>query len=168
MSGHASDCSMTLIQWAIRHNVSHAALAELYDMWGISTDPESSNAKPGTEAAVQAAVRQEASERGMRLGRNNVGACKDDTGRVIRYGLWNDSKEMNKKIKSPDLIGINPVTITQAHVGLIIGQFVGREVKKPGWTYSGTEREVAQLKCGQLITRLGGDWKFCTGLGSFD
>lgn len=159
---------MTLIQWAIRNQVSHAALAELYDMWGIGTEPESSVAKPGNEAAVQQAVRLEASQIGMRLFRNNVGACKDETGRVIRYGLINDSAQMNKRLKSPDLVGIKPVLITESHVGLIIGQFVGREIKKPGWVYAGTDREVAQLACGQLLTRFGADWKFCTGPGSFD
>ena len=159
---------MNLVAWAVKHNVSHAALAELYDMWGINTDSEASTAKLGSEAAVQAAVRMEASQLGMRLFRNNVGACKDETGRVIRYGLINDSAQMNKKLKSPDLVGVNPVLITQSHVGLIIGQFVGREIKKPGWTYTGTDREAAQLACGQLLMRFGADWKFCTGTGSFD
>ena len=57
----------TLTQWAIRHGVSHQALAELRQMMGVDTDPASCNAKPGSEAAVQQAIRLEASRLGMRL-----------------------------------------------------------------------------------------------------
>lgn len=60
------------------------------------------------EAAVQTAVRVRAGELGIRLWRNNVGACTDQTGRMIRYGLANDSAQMSKRIKSGDLIGWMP------------------------------------------------------------
>lgn len=153
---------MTLTQWAARHGISAEALAELT---GIITDPQSAPIGQ-SEAAVQQLVRLEASRLGMRLFRNNVGACKDDTGRVIRYGLCNDSAQMNKAVKSSDLIGIRPVIITPDMVGHTIGQFVAREVKRPGWSYRGTDREVAQQAFGQLVLRLGGDFKFCTGEGS--
>lgn len=153
---------MTLTQWAARHGVSQAALAELT---GIVTDPQSAPTGQ-SEAAVQQLVRLEASRLGMRLFRNNVGACKDETGRVIRYGLCNDSAQMNKTVKSSDLIGIRPVIITPDMVGHTIGQFVAREVKRPGWSYRGTDREVAQQAFGQLVLKLGGDFKFCTGEGS--
>jgi len=43
------------------------------------------------------------------------------------------------------------------------GQFVSREVKRPGWRYTGTEREVAQLRWIEIVTALGGDAKFTTG-----
>ena len=153
---------LTLTQWAARHGVSQAALAELT---GIVTDPHSAP-NGQSEAAVQQLVRLEASRLGMRLFRNKVGACKDETGRVIRYGLCNDSAQMNKTVKSSDLIGIRPVIITPDMVGHTIGQFVAREVKRPGWSYRGTDREVAQQAFGQLVLRLGGDFKFCTGEGS--
>ena len=153
---------LTLTQWAARHGVSAEALAELT---GIVTDPQSAPTGQ-SEAAVQQLVRLEASRLGMRLFRNNVGACKDDTGRVIRYGLCNDSAQMNKAVKSSDLIGIRPVIITPDMMGHTIGQFVAREVKRPGWSYRGTDREVAQQAFGQLILKLGGDFKFCTGEGS--
>ena len=156
----------TLTQWAIRHGVSHQALAELRQMMGVDTDPASCNAKPGSEAAVQQAIRLEASRLGMRLFRNNLGACKDETGRVIRYGLSNDSAAMNRVVKSHDLIGIRPVLIAPEHVGTTIGQFVSREVKKPGWRYTGTDREVAQLAWAQLIVSLGGDAMFANGEGT--
>jgi len=153
---------MTLTQWAARHGVSAEALAELT---GIVIDPQSAPTGQ-SEAAVQQLVRLEASRLGMSLFRNNVGACKDDTGRVIRYGLCNDSAQMNKVIKSSDLIGIRPIIITPDMMGHTIGQFVAREVKRPGWSYRGTDREVAQQSFGQLVLRLGGDFKFCTGEGS--
>jgi hypothetical protein len=151
-----------LIQWAIRHNVSHVALAELRQMYGMDkgTDPVNCENSGQSETALQNAVRLEASKRGLRLWRNNVGACKDDTGRVIRYGLINDSAAINKKLKSPDLVGIRPVVVTSEMVGHTIGQFIGRECKKPGWHYTGTDRERAQLACGELISSLGGDWAF--------
>ena len=153
---------LTLTQWAVRHGISTEALAELT---GIVTDPQSAPTGQ-SEAAVQQLVRLEASRLGMRLFRNNVGACKDDTGRVIRYGLCNDSAQMNKAVKSSDLIGIRPVIITPDMMGHTIGQFVAREVKRPGWSYRGTDREVAQQAFGQLVLKLGGDFKFCTGEGS--
>lgn len=153
---------LTLTQWAVRHGISTEALAELT---GIVTDPQSAPTGQ-SEAAVQQLVRLEASRLGMRLFRNNVGACKDDTGRVIRYGLCNDSAQMNKAVKSSDLIGIRPVIITPDMIGHTIGQFVAREVKRPGWSYRGTDREVAQQAFGQLVLKLGGDFKFCTGEGS--
>lgn len=153
---------LTLTQWAVRHGISTEALAELT---GIVIDPQSTPTGQ-SEAAVQQLVRLEASRLGMRLFRNNVGACKDETGRVIRYGLCNDSAQMNKAVKSSDLIGIRPVIITPDMMGHTIGQFVAREVKRPGWSYRGTDREVAQQAFGQLVLKLGGDFKFCTGEGS--
>ena len=153
---------LTLTQWAVRHGISTEALAELT---GIVTDPQSAPTGQ-SEAAVQQLVRLEASRLGMRLFRNNVGACKDDTGRVIRYGLCNDSAQMNKAVKSSDLIGIRPVIITPDMIGHTISQFVAREVKRPGWSYRGTDREVAQQAFGQLVLKLGGDFKFCTGEGT--
>lgn len=155
-----------LTQWAIRHGVSHVALAELRQMMGVDTDPAKCTAKAGSEAAVQTAIRLEASKLGLRLFRNNVGACKDETGRIIRYGLCNDSAQLNKRIKSSDLIGIRPVVITPAHVGQTLGQFVAREVKRSDWKYTGTEREVAQKAFIELILSLGGDAAFANGEGS--
>lgn len=156
------------IQWAIRHKIPHGALAELRQMMGVDkdTDPTTQCNTLTSEAKVQEAVRLEATKKQCRIWRNNVGACKDDTGRVIRYGLVNDSAALNKRIKSSDLIGIRPVVITPDMVGHTIGQFIAREIKKPGWKYTGTDREKAQLAFIELVISLGGDAAFANDVGT--
>lgn len=151
-------------EWARRHKLSHAALSELAQIMGVeSTESVTGSDKP--EARVQDAARLEASKRGWRLWRQNVGALKDDTGRIVRYGLCNDSPAMNKRVKSSDLIGLRPVIITPDMVGTTLGQFVAREIKKEGWKYKGNEHEQAQLRFGEIVTSLGGDFKFWNGSG---
>lgn len=153
---------MTIHEWAIRHKVTPLALQELRALMG-ATNTDTAPVLGASEAAIQSLVRLEASKRGERLWRNNVGGCYDDNGNFIRYGLCNDSEKMNKVIKSSDLIGIKPVTITMAHVGSVIGQFKARECKPAAWRYTGTDREVAQFNFIQLITSLGGDAAFTNG-----
>lgn len=152
----------TLYQWAARHAVPLAAIKELERILG--TEPPLVIAATGlSEAAIQQNVRLEASRIGARLWRNNVGAFTDEYGNFIRYGLANESAQVNKVIKSSDLIGIKPVLITPDMVGHVIGQFLSREVKAGDWKYSGSEHEVAQLAWINLITSLGGDAKFTNG-----
>jgi hypothetical protein len=115
------------------------------------------------EGEAQNRVRLAASKLGARLWRNNVGAGKLDNGSFIRWGLANDSSAMNETLKSGDLIGIRPVLITAEHIGCIFGQFVSREVKRPGWRYCGTDRERAQKAWIDLVRSLGGDADFTTG-----
>lgn len=86
----------------------------------------------------------------------------------MRYGLGNDSPQINAVLKSADLIGIRPVVITAQHVGHTVGQFVSRECKAPGWQYTGTDREVAQLNWARLVNACGGDAAFTTGPGALD
>ena len=159
---------MTLEQWAIKHHVSYEALNDLRYMFGmISTDPEPQNHTPKSEAAVQSNIRLEASRKGLRLFRNNVGVAFNDDGvRCLRYGLANDSEKLNSKVKSSDLIGIRKVLITPVMVGTIIGQFVARECKPELWEYTGTPREVAQLAFLQLILSFGGDAGFANSEGT--
>lgn len=151
--------------WAIRWGVSVEALQDLRQQMGIRTDPDQ-NASEGSEGAAQALVRLEASRLGARLWRNNVGTCQDERGNFIRYGLANDSKKLNAAVKSADLIGIRPVLIQQEHLGTVIGQFISREIKRPGWKFSGSAREAAQLGWADLILSLGGDAGFATGEGT--
>lgn len=119
-----------------------------------------------SESGISSDIRLEASQLGFRLWRNNVGALTTPAGQFIRFGLANDSAQLNRSIKSADLIGIRPILITQAHVGLTIGQFISREIKQPTWRYTGTERERAQLAWAELINSLGGDACFAIGRGT--
>lgn len=155
--------AMNLEQWAIRHGVTHAALADLRDNVLGHTPPELIAPHLGnSEAAVQVRVRIAVSRMGWRVFRNNVGAGKLQDGSFVRWGLCNDSAQLNDKLKSSDLVGIRPVLITPMHVGRLIGQFVSLEVKEAGWHYTGTPREVAQNAWLGLITALGGHARFVT------
>lgn len=87
-----------------------------------------------SEAAVQQHVRLAFADIGP-MWRNNSGACTDQTGRLIRYGLGNDSAQLNKEIKSSDLIGITPTLIQPHMVGYWLGVFTALEVKPSGWTF---------------------------------
>jgi hypothetical protein len=150
--------------WATRWSIPPAAIADLQATLGALTpDPPLPDAPAISEATVQARVRIEASVKGVRLWRNNLGACVDNRGNYIRYGLANDSPAMNASIKSSDLIGIRPVTLPD---GRIIGQFIAREVKAGSWRYTGTPQEKAQLKFLELVTAMGGDATFCNGEGT--
>lgn len=137
---------MTLNEWCCKWRISPEAILEL-------AQPMRGSLKPGmSEAGVQQRVRLLASNQGMHLWRNNVGAMIDDNGRPIRFGLLNDSAQLNRKIKSSDLIGIAPG-----------GRFVAIEVKKSNWTYRGTDREQAQLRFLSLVNAMGGIGYFSTG-----
>lgn len=156
---------MQLDQWAKRHNVTREALDELRALF-IAPAPVDTRLKGASEAAVSNEVRLEAAEKGVVLYRNQVGACKDKSGRLIRYGWMNDSKAMNERVKSGDFIGIRPVLITPEMVGCTIGQFVMREVKKASWTFKGNSHELAQLRCLKFVASKGGDACFTNGRGS--
>ena len=108
-------------------------------------------------------LRLAASKAGVRLWRNSNGAGYLQDGSFVRWGLANETAQMNAKIKSSDLIGIRPVLITPAHVGQTLGVFVSREVKARGWRYHASDRERAQKAWLDLITSLGGDAAFSTG-----
>lgn len=156
---------MIFAAWAAKWRIPPAAIAELQtSVLGLDGTPSAVAGE--SEAAAQSRVRLEASRKGGRLWRNNVGAGYAEDGSFMRWGLANDSAQVNKIIKSADLIGLRPVRVEQQHVGLVIGQFVSREVKAPGWRYTGTPREVAQLNWATLVNTLGGDACFATGEGT--
>ena len=142
--------------WKIKYNISDEAFAALMP----DTNPPPTGAF-ASEAGVQSACRLAVSKAGGRIWRNNLGAYKDERDNFIRYGLANDSAQLNAVIKSSDLIGILPIRITQAHVGTTIGQFVAIECKAPDWKYRpNDERATAQLKFITLIKALGGHAEF--------
>ncbi len=115
------------------------------------------------EQKILAECRLKASKEGTRLWRNNVGALYAQDGRFIRFGLANESKQLNDNLKSSDLIGIKPILITPDHVGTTIGQFICREIKKSNWSYKGTKREQAQKRFIDLVNKMGGDACFFNG-----
>lgn len=157
---------MLISEWAQRWGIPPEAIADLQQTL-VTQTPDPKTQQGESEAAIQTRIRLEASRVGTRLWRNNVGAGYMEDGSFIRFGLANDSKQMNDCIKSHDLIGIRPVLIQPHHVGKIIGQFVSREVKAGNWKYRGTKREEAQLRWAELITSLGGDACFANGEGTF-
>ena len=156
---------MNLTQWAIKWGIPDQALADLRErMVGPVDRPLEKTG--GSEAAVQAEIRLEGAKLGFPLYRNNVGVLMNEQGTPVRFGLANDSKAVNKAIKSSDLIGCKPVLITSELVGHTIGQFVARETKARDWVYTGSEREQAQLKFLNIILALGGDASFANGRGT--
>lgn len=154
--------SSLLTEWATRWNIPHAALADLIAQQ-FYAPPQPSGL---SESAVQSLVRIEAAQKGVRLWRNNVGAGKLENGLFMRWGLANDSAQLNSVIKSGDLIGLRPVYIRSHHIGSTIGQFVSREVKAAGWQFRGTDTENAQAMWATLINACGGDAQIISKTGS--
>jgi len=150
--------------WALRHGVTEGALLELGEILGAGSQPEGETG--ASEGRVQSRVRLAAPTFDMKLWRNNVGALVDDRGVPVRYGLANDTKALNKRIKSGDLIGWRRVTITQAMVGSVVAQFVSLECKHAGWKYSGDEHEQAQQRWAALVALAGGYARFVSDPGA--
>lgn len=155
-----------IVDWAIRNSVSHAALAELRGIFEMCPPTPNLAACTKDESFTQSIVRLEAARKGLKLWRNNVGVMMNENGQPVRFGLANDSKQLNEKVKSGDLIGWRPVIITPSMVGGSIAQFVSRECKRMGWNYTGTDRESAQLRWAEAVNADGGDASFTTGEGT--
>lgn len=154
-----------LDDWQVRWGIGSVAMAELHQAMVLETKAAAvSSTAP--EQTVQNAIRVEAADKGLVLWRNNVGLAFDNKGNPIRFGLANDSQKINRRIKSSDLIGIRPVKIEEQHVGMLFGQFVAREVKRPEWKYAGTDHEKAQAKFLELVAMYGGDSGFANNTGT--
>jgi hypothetical protein len=116
------------------------------------------------EATIQAHVRLLAAKAGWKLFRNNVGVLVDSRGVPVRYGLANDSKQLNTLVKSGDLIGVRPLLITADMVGQTIGQFVSIECKREGWKYNPNDpHDQAQMRWAEMINASGGYAVFSKG-----
>lgn len=151
--------------WAARHAITSAAYQDLLYTLGLAVPPDlppHAGKTPTTEAEVQSWTQIEHARRtGGRTWRNNSGAFKDDTGRLVRYGLGNVSANINKIMKTSDLIGITPVICPCGHR---YGIFTAYECKKPGWRLQPSdERAAAQLAFGKLVVSLGGIFQFVQG-----
>lgn len=146
----------TLVEWARDWGVPDVAVLDLRYRMGVGVAPvASAKHPPWSEARAAQELRLEAAEQHILLFRNNVGALQDEDGRWVRYGLANDSTKLNEQFKSADYIGLRAN-----------GQFVSREVKAGDWKWTGTERELAQLRWADLILASGGDAGFATGRGT--
>lgn len=152
-----------LNQWAKDWNIPAAALADLLERTGID-EKLRDNREPGaSETRVQSQCRLAADDQGNFLLRNNVGALKDERGVPVRYGLMNDSKALNKIIKSADLIGGRRVLITPEMVGQTILQFYSVECKEADWKYNPKdEHTAAQVRWMNYINSRGGYAVFAT------
>jgi len=158
---------MTYIEWAQRWP---QAAQELRELQGYLTWPPAANCEDKSEAWAQQQDRMTIFKAGGAAWRNNVGATKPKLEAncpkcsfrfylnqpMVRYGLANDSMQLNAVMKSADLICIIPRHITPQMVGTTIGQFGSVEVKRQGWKYSENEHNAGQANWGALITRLGG------------
>jgi hypothetical protein len=122
-----------------------------------------------SETTTQQLIRLDAAETpGVTLWRNNSGACRDETGRLIRYGLGNDSKKVNDHIKSSDLIGFQEVRITPSMVGCKLAVFTAVEVKPLSWSYRQSDaRATAQLRFLHHVLEHGGRAGFARSVQEF-
>lgn len=111
-----------------------------------------------SEAVVQQQIRLElAKVPGVQCFRNQNGAAEDRSGRVIRYGLMNESRAVNERFKSSDLVGCRPVLITPDMVGQVVGVFYAIETKAENWKYRPNDNHsAAQLRFIELIQASGG------------
>ena len=152
---------MNLYEWAARWGIDGCAITELREEMGLDGSTSTVTTDATTEAGVQSRVRLDMARNGAVMWRNNVGAMQDpETGRVVRYGLANESKRMNEQFKSSDLIGVTPVEILPGHIGMTLGVFTAIETKAPGWIYRGTPREQAQKRYIDLVVSKGGIARF--------
>lgn len=166
---------MNYEQWAKRHPEAAAELAQIHTDALNEKDADNSGK---SESWAQQQIRFKVARLGGLLWRNNVGATPAKTdhhcprchfdfeqrNQPTRYGLCNESHKQNNLIKSADLIGIMPVTITQEMVGTKIGQFISFEAKKPDWTYNPNDPHTAgQAAWSALVRRYYGYATFSRG-----
>ena len=149
-----------LIAWAQRWQLPAPCLTDLLATLGAGV-PAPPPPTPGPERS-EAGIQSERVLRAARLGgilwRNNSGALPDARGVPVRFGLGNISPEVNKVMKSSDLIGITPVT---CRCGQMYGVFTAEEIKAPDWKYRETDdRSRAQFNYIKKVISLGGIARF--------
>jgi len=93
------------------------------------------------------------------LMRNNSGTLPNPTtGTPIRFGLGNDSHQINTVFKSSDLIGITPIKCPCGHT---YGVFTALEIKNPDWKFDfKNKNDQAQQNFINIV-------KQNSGIGSF-
>lgn len=129
-----------------------------------------------SESEVQQLILLEAPKHGVVLMRNNSGAFKDETGRMVFYGLGVISKQQNERIKSSDLIGlmrsvkVKTYTTNKGpeYLEVHCGCFIAVECKRQGWKFNPKDkREVAQKAFIDWIISNGGVAGFCASVEDF-
>ncbi len=122
-----------------------------------------------SEAPVQSEIRLLAGEHpALQLWRNNSGVLKNEHGTPVRFGLGNDSARVNKRLKSPDLIGFRIVQVTPHMIGHHVPIFLGVDAKPPDWRFrESDDRAVAQNRFLHIIRQAGGYGDFCRTLDEF-
>lgn len=165
---------MNYAEWAAKH--PHAAI-DMQEMMGALPWPTNEGNEGKSENWAQQQIRMQVFRAGAMAWRNNVGAtpakikttCPKCQNRYeikqqpVRYGLANDSMQLNAEIKSHDLILAIPRLITPQMVGTTMAQFGSVEVKKPGWKYTGMGTEPGQAHWGALMHSIGAYSCFSTG-----
>jgi hypothetical protein len=161
---HTEHLPDELTEWAERFNIGPDALFSLYS---ILTAPLGSSAlgdfEKNSETWVQNTLRVVASSREHTyLWRNNVGATETHGGGQLRYGLCNESKKLNQRFKSSDLIGGTPIVVTPSMVGKRLMVFTAVEVKRVDWSPGkDKQRERGQLRFINAVRAAGGIGFFC-------
>lgn len=154
-----------LSDWANRHAIGGQAMAELYAIMGFTPEtPIELNGK--AEAYVQSTIRLAAPAQGYMLGRNNVGALKDERGVPVRYGWLNDTAQLNKTIKTGDLLGYQSGWFRDYETcdPVRVAVFAMPECKRAGWEFNPKDaHEVAQLRAINMVLAAGGIACFTTG-----
>ena len=132
-----------------------------------------------TESQVQQEIMIEAAKHGITLTRNNVGAGQyidENTGNTsyVRFGLFNESRDKNRKMKSSDLFGLWPGVSHRwvdgpngrAYFWSAVPIFI--EVKKEGWVFNPkNKREIAQRNFIEFVKEKGAVAGFCQSVGDF-
>lgn len=147
---------MTLIEWALKHNIPPNALRDLCQSAIFQPQDADPEIDARLEAPIQRDVRLASARVGKMLFRNNRGAGRMESGNYVRYGLANDSKKFGDAWKSGDLIGWESFVITPEWVGHTVARFLSVEVKAGAWKFSGTKEEMAQVKWATLVNASGG------------
>lgn len=158
---------MTYDQWRILYAEAAAQLDKIIVIDADSTP----TADSASETRVQQEIRLSLARQGHLTWRNNVGATPskcDECGapsRPVRYGIANDSKELNDKFKSSDLLLGIKKTIEPKDVGRMILMLGFAECKPTGWVLKGggRGREVAQANWINFINKNGGFARFASG-----
>lgn len=122
-----------------------------------------------TESVVQSEIRADAGSLGVHLWRNNRGAMEDPTnGRIVRFGLGNDSPQMDRRLKSSDLIGITPPGFSYGVASAVTpGRFIAVECKAEGFRFPDAWRgmtpdqvEKTRAPADAALRRTLAQWRF--------